>query len=68
MKCKFCGKATAKSGYLGVYVKRVKKNTYYSAVLDGEYLGNFRTPREAAERYDAEVKKRYGPEAQVNFD
>ena len=60
-----------KTGYRGVTItcdKRNKEKTFwYMASCANKYIGQFKTPKEAAVAYDNYVKKKYGQDAITNF-
>ncbi len=56
--CSHCGKPSNKSGYHGVLKMKGKRRNYFAARLSGKYLGSFETAKDAAHRYDEEVRKR----------
>lgn len=52
------------SGFKGV--SKVQKCNRWRAQLNTDYLGVFKTPQEAARRYDTEAVARFGPFALTN--
>jgi hypothetical protein len=57
----------SKSGYIGVKAYTVKHGIRYQAKANGQSLGSYDTPEEAAHRYDRYARTVYGEFAVLNF-